>query len=196
MIHGNTSIRPDPRVEEVVLVDQQNSVLGTMPKALVHTLETPLHRGFSVFIFNPAGELLLQQRSFGKLTWPGFWSNSCCGHPALGESVDAAIQRRVRDELGMSVHGLHEALPDFHYCCEHLGVVENEICPVWLARTLDEPYPNPGEVAATRWISWNEFRHLLTMDAAGHYSPWCKLETVLLENSVRKFLGSAILSGL
>ncbi|WP_051543423.1 isopentenyl-diphosphate Delta-isomerase [Thiothrix lacustris] len=175
-------------MEHVVLVDQQNAVLGTLPKAEVHTLETPLHRGFSVFIFNALGELLLQQRSFGKVTWPGFWSNSCCGHPALGETVAEAIQRRVRAELGMQVYDLFEALPYFQYRCEYGGVVENEICPVWLARTLDEPVPNPLEVAATRWIPWQNFKQVLDADAAGRYSPWCKLETSLLEEKVADFL--------
>jgi isopentenyl-diphosphate Delta-isomerase len=175
-------------MEHVVLVDQFNAVLGTLPKIQVHTLETPLHRGFSVFIFNQAGELLLQQRSFDKVTWPGFWSNSCCGHPALDESVTDAIHRRVRVELGMQVHELVEALPDFQYRCEYGGVVENEICPVWLARTVDEPIPNPLEVAATRWIPWQDFKQVLEADAAGRYSPWCKLETVLLEVKVADFV--------
>ncbi|MBU0654666.1 MAG: isopentenyl-diphosphate Delta-isomerase [Gammaproteobacteria bacterium] len=175
-------------MEEVVLVDQHNRVLGTHPKATVHTLETPLHRGFSVFIFNTANQLLLQQRSFSKLTWPGFWSNSCCGHPALGESVADAIHRRVRLELGMSVYNLQEVLPDFQYRCEYGGVVENEICPVWLARTHDEPQPDPAEVAATCWSDWDTFKQILGKDADGLYSPWCKLETTMLENAVAEFL--------
>jgi isopentenyl-diphosphate delta-isomerase len=175
-------------MEHVVLVDPQNAVLGTLPKAHVHTLETPLHRGFSVFIFNQHGELLLQQRSFAKVTWAGFWSNSCCGHPALGETVVDAIQRRVSFELGMQVDDLLEALPDFQYRCEYGGVVENEICPVWLARTHLEPVPNPLEVAATRWIPWQDFKQVLEADAAGRYSPWCKLETALLEVKVADFL--------
>lgn len=183
-------------MEKVVLVNEQNAVVGTMPKHLAHTLQTPLHRGFSVFVFNPAGQLLLQQRSFGKLTWPGFWSNSCCGHPALGESVAEAIQRRTRVELNIQVYGLYEALPDFHYRCEYQGVVENEICPVWLARTQDEPDPNPEEVAATRWASWEDFLRLLKEDAAGRYSPWCKLETAQLGGAVSRFLDTAALPGL
>jgi isopentenyl-diphosphate delta-isomerase len=175
-------------MEHVVLVDPQNAVLGTLPKAQVHTLETPLHRGFSVFIFNQHGELLLQQRSFAKVTWAGFWSNSCCGHPALGEAVADAIQRRVGFELGMQVDDLVEALPDFQYRCEYGGVVENEICPVWLARSAAEPVPNPLEVAATRWVPWQDFKQVLEADAAGRYSPWCKLETALLEVKVADFL--------
>ncbi len=174
-------------MEEVVLVDPQNAVLGTMPKIQVHSLDTPLHRGFSVFIFNQAGELLLQQRSFNKLTWAGFWSNSCCGHPALGESLADAIRRRVSVELGMRVHDLYEALPDFQYRCEYAGVVENEICPVWLARTTDEPVPNPLEVAATRWVQWHDFKQVLAADAAGRYSPWCKLETLMLGGTGCRF---------
>ncbi|MEZ5452394.1 MAG: isopentenyl-diphosphate Delta-isomerase [Thiothrix sp.] len=181
-------------MEEVVLVDAGNAVLGTMPKHLVHTLHTPLHRGFSAFIFNPQGKLLLQQRSFSKLTWPGFWSNSCCGHPALGESVTEAIQRRAWVELGIQVHDLQEALPDFHYCCEHQGVVENEICPVWLARTADEPHPDPLEVATTCWSGWGDFMRLLKADSVGHYSPWCKLESALLGEAVSRFLGVPITS--
>lgn len=175
-------------MEEVVLVDQHNTVLGTHPKATVHTLETPLHRGFSVFIFNQKGELLLQQRSFDKLTWPGFWSNSCCGHPALGESVENAIHRRVGIELGMQVYGLQETLPDFQYRCEYGGVVENEICPVWLARTDGAPKPDPTEVASTRWSSWNGFKQILSLDEDGLYSPWCKLETAMLDEAVENFL--------
>lgn len=177
-------------MEEVVLVDQHNTVIGTQPKATVHTLETPLHRGFSVFIFNQAGKSLLQQRSFDKLTWPGFWSNSCCGHPALGESVENAIHRRVAIELGMQVYDLQEALPDFQYRCEYGGVVENEICPVWLARTNDEPRPNPAEVAATRWADWNHFKQILALDSEGLYSPWCKLETAMLDEAVAVFLST------
>ena len=59
--------------ELVVLVNEQNEVIGTTPKATVHGRETPLHRAFSCFIFNDEGEFLLQQRAFSKKTWPGIW---------------------------------------------------------------------------------------------------------------------------
>jgi isopentenyl-diphosphate delta-isomerase len=60
MIRVNTCIQPKVLMEHVVLVDPQNAVLGTLPKAHVHTLETPLHRGFSVFIFNQHVEFVLR----------------------------------------------------------------------------------------------------------------------------------------
>ena len=64
--------------EIVVLVDEQNRVLGTTPKAEVHREITPLHRAFSSYIFRSGDKhLLIQQRSGKKKTWPFMWSNSC-----------------------------------------------------------------------------------------------------------------------
>jgi isopentenyl-diphosphate delta-isomerase len=96
--------------EAVVLVDEDNQVLGTMPKADVHGETTPLHRGFSCFIFRARdGHLLLQQRSAKKKTWPLSWSNSCCGHPDLTESAVQAARRRLNYELGLQPIVLIEA---------------------------------------------------------------------------------------
>lgn len=174
--------------EEVVLVDEKNRVLGTMPKAEAHHAKTPLHRGFSLFLFNEQGELLLQQRSHEKKTWPGIWSNSCCGHPALNESNTDAAKRRLAFELGMGAAAVEEAAP-YRYQFEHLGIRENEICPILIGRTTGEPRPNPAEVAATRWMNWEEF---LT-DTKKHpdaYAPWCVEEAAILASGsrLREFL--------
>ena len=87
--------------EKVVLVDEENNVLGEMLKSEVHSDKTPLHRAFSVFLFDENNQLLLQQRSSKKKTWPLIWSNSCCGHPFLDETNETAIKRRCSDELGI-----------------------------------------------------------------------------------------------
>ena len=69
-----------------------------------------LHRAFSVFLFNTRGELLLQQRSDAKITFPGHWTNTCCSHPlsVAGEleeteamGVKRAAQRKLQHELGI-----------------------------------------------------------------------------------------------
>ncbi|HEY4526002.1 MAG TPA: isopentenyl-diphosphate Delta-isomerase, partial [Candidatus Paceibacterota bacterium] len=101
--------------EFVVLVDGDDNEIGTMPKALVHQAETPLHRAFSFFLFNSKGELLLQQRSSRKKTWPLVWSNSCCGHPLPGEERKDAVKRRLKDELGLTGIEAEEAAP-YRYC--------------------------------------------------------------------------------
>src|SRR5258708_6704908 len=87
--------------EYVVLVDDHNNVLSTAPKLPTHNHNTPLHRGFSVFLFNTKGQLLLQQRSHTKKTWPLVWSNSICGHPLLDETPIDAAKRRLQFELGI-----------------------------------------------------------------------------------------------
>ncbi len=146
--------------EYVVLTDSQNNPTGTALKATVHSDKTPVHRAFSCFLFNSKGELLLQQRALTKKTWPGIWSNSCCGHPAPGEVTEDSVYRRLSFELGVprsAVRNLQVILPNFKYYVEREGVVEREFCPVYAGRLDCEPTINPLEVHATRWIPWNEY---------------------------------------
>lgn len=70
--------------ESLILVDDQDQEIGHQDKLSCHTGNGTLHRAFSLFIFNNAGELLLQQRSANKHLWPLHWSNSCCSHPRRG----------------------------------------------------------------------------------------------------------------
>lgn len=165
-------------VEYVVLVDEQNQVLGTMPKAEVHKAETPLHRAFSSFVFNQKGELLLQQRAASKKTWPLVWSNSCCGHPMLEESSVQAAQRRLSFELGLDVDGLIEVSP-YRYCFTRYGVMENEICPIVVGKTDKDPRLNPDEVEAVRWMLWQDFVNEVRTHPQ-NWSEWCVEETEIL----------------
>ncbi|MGB0393412.1 MAG: isopentenyl-diphosphate Delta-isomerase, partial [Flavobacteriaceae bacterium] len=87
--------------EKVILVDEQDRVLGTMPKLEAHE-KAVLHRAFSVFILNDKGELLLQQRAHDKYHSPGLWTNSCCSHQREGESSLDAGKRRLKEEMGMT----------------------------------------------------------------------------------------------
>lgn len=166
--------------EHVVLVDEDNNVLGTGPKLATHSDNTPLHRGFSVFLFNNQGQLLLQQRSALKKTWPGAWSNSVCGHPSLNETVLEAAKRRLSFELGIRNSELSIILPTYRYRFEKEGIVENEICPVIAGTTNDLPLPNPDEVNAIKWVSWQEWMEEIK-NSPDTYSPWAIEESHLLE---------------
>ncbi len=170
----------------VVLVDRQNNVLGTSPKLATHNSNTPLHRGFSLFLFNSKGELLLQQRSHKKKTWPLIWSNSVCGHPMLNESNENAAKRRLDYELGLKINNVKMILPDFSYKTELNGIVENELCPVMVAFTDEKPKPNNNEVEDIKWINWQEFVTDVKNNP-GKYSKWSEEETKLLENN-KEFL--------
>lgn len=169
--------------EHVVLVDEQNTVLGTAPKATIHTTKTPLHRGFSLFVFNDRNELLVTQRAFTKKTFPGVWSNTVCGHPALNEEPKDAAIRRLQQELGMRLESI-EFVSDYRYACADVnGIVENEICPVFIGWSQNNPAPNPDEIESFRWMAWDDFLRDI-QERSDIYSHWCKEEAVL----VRKFL--------
>jgi isopentenyl-diphosphate delta-isomerase len=171
-------------IEEVVLVDEKNNVLGTMPKAEVHQKETPLHRAFSVFIFNKDGKLLLQQRSYKKKTWPGVWSNSCCGHPKLNENNIEAAKRRIKEELRINIDSIDE-IASYRYSFSKDGIMENEICPVLMGFTQEEPKINEDEIESVKWISWGEFLKDIE-DNQEKYSPWCIEQAKILNRKLKK----------
>ncbi len=155
-----------------------------MEKLAAHSDKTPLHRAFSLFLFNSNNELLLQQRSFNKKTWPGVWTNSVCGHPELWERPISAARRRLKFELGLENVKIEMALPDYRYRAEKDRIVENEICPVMVGFSDQTPRPNSEEVAALRWISWHEWVKEVKKNP-DNYSPWCVEETKLLSHKVK-----------
>jgi isopentenyl-diphosphate Delta-isomerase len=139
--------------ELVILLDEKGSPVGTAKKSEVHTTDTPLHLAFSCHIFNSAGDVLITRRALEKKTWPGVWTNSACGHPGPGESMEDAIRRRAKDELGLELAAITEVLPDFRYrAVDASGLVENEICPVFVAKALGEPNPAASEVCEWQWV--------------------------------------------
>lgn len=161
--------------EKIVFVDEENTPIATGDKLPSHNEDTKLHRAFSVFLFNEKGEFLMQQRALSKKTWPGVWSNSCCGHVMLHETVENAAKRRLRFELGIGVVDLKVALPDFRYRAEKDGIVENEICPVLIGKISGEPIPDPDEVEAVKWVNWKRFVASLD-EPETDISPWAILE--------------------
>ena len=123
-------------------------------------------------MYGPDGRVLVTRRALSKLTWPGVWTNSFCGHPAPGESQEDAIACRAAFELGLDVQDIELVLPDFRYrAVDASGIVENEICPVYRATTASDPVPNPAEVAEWEWL---EPSALLTAAASAPFafSPW------------------------
>lgn len=166
----------DASEELVVLLDDRREPIGTAPKATVHTDATPLHLAFSCHLVDDRGRMLVTRRALGKRAWPGVWTNSCCGHPAPGESLEDAVHRRLEQELGTAAEGLELVLPDFAYrSVDAGGIVENEVCPVFVARIAGSLSPEPSEVAEWRWV---EPEQLLAGIRATPwaFSPWLVLQ--------------------
>lgn len=168
--------------ESVVLLDQHGRRIGTAAKVTVHHAETPLHLGFSCYLFDRDGRVLLSRRALGKLTWPGVWSNSFCGHPGPGEQAEDAVRRRAHQELGVTIGELACALPDFRYrAVASDGTVENEICPVFVARCDGHVSPDPDEVMEWMWVSWEQLRSAVALPWS--ISPWAMEQIPLLDRA-------------
>jgi len=152
--------------EPLILVDESDREIG-------HG-DGVLHRAFSLFIFKPAGELLLHQRSAEKRLWPRFWSNSCCSHPRCGETMEVATERRLAEELGMTstVHHLFT----FQYQAPYLDLgSENEVCWVFAGLSDSAPRPNIHEIADVRWITADDLdREFRTQPEV--FTPWFAME--------------------
>jgi isopentenyl-diphosphate Delta-isomerase len=168
-----------PVLDHVVLLNSEREPIGDLPRNLVHSRRTPLHLAFSLYVFDDAGQTLLTRRGLTKSTWPGVWTNACCGHPRPDESIPTAIRRRLDDELGLAVGSLECILPDFAYSAtDASGIEENEVCPVFAARALHPSaplLPNPDEVLDWKWVRWSD-----VIEAARRtpfvFSPWAVLQ--------------------
>lgn len=75
-------------------------------------------------------------------------------------------------------------LPNFRYKCEKDGLVENEICPVFVGITNRNPIINPDEVEKYKWTSWKDWLYD-TKNNSGSYSEWFILEAQALLNLPR-----------
>ncbi|WP_448809804.1 isopentenyl-diphosphate Delta-isomerase [Agromyces bauzanensis] len=167
--------------DEVVLLDEDGAPIGRAPKSAAHGPDTALHLAFSCHVVNALGEVLVTRRALGKQAWPGVWTNSFCGHPRPAEPLVTAVRRRAEFELGIELDALELALPLFRYrATDADGTVENEICPVYLARTSSEPDPNPREVAEYRWVDPAELGRAVAA-APWAFSPWLVLQARQLE---------------
>lgn len=160
--------------ENLILVDANDHELGGMSKFDCHQGDGILHRAFSIFIFNSADELILQQRSSTKPLWPLYWSNTCCSHPRTGESMEIATQRRLKEEIGIRCPMNY--LYKFEYQANYKDIgAECEICSVFVGRS-DGPFdPNMEELEAMRTIGIDELSAELETNPAS-YTPWFKME--------------------
>ena len=158
--------------EFVILVDENDNEIGSMEKIEAHE-KAVLHRAFSIFVFNDAGQMMLQQRALSKYHSPGLWTNTCCSHPRPGETLLEATQRRIIEEMGFSCE-MEEVLSFIYKAPFDHGLTEHELDHVFIGRYNDDPEINPDEVEAWKWVEVSDL--LADIDKnPDNYTVWFKI---------------------
>ncbi len=160
--------------EPLILVNGQDEPLGALSKSACHDGAGVLHRAFSLFVQNPSGQLLLQRRHASKRLWPGYWSNTCCSHPRAGEEMDAAVTRRLKEEVGLAAQLRFAFKFEYRAEFEDAGV-EHELCWVYVGETTDAPVINTAEIGAWRWIAPADLDREL-VEHPDDFTPWLHIE--------------------
>lgn len=184
--------------EAVIQVSEHDQVLGPVSKLEAHQGAGSFHRAFSVLLFNTKGEMLLQQRSADKVTFPNVWANACCSHPlhsaeeleegnAMG--VKRAAVRKLEQELGIDPDTISTDQMTFMTKMRYAARMN----PEWIERELDhiimmcadvELNPNPNEVANTMWVSHEEMEAMLLEQRTAEQAiaPWFRCIAALVMN--------------
>jgi isopentenyl-diphosphate delta-isomerase len=136
--------------ERVILVDESDREIGSAEKLEAHR-KGLRHRAFSIFVFNPMGQLLLQKRAANKYHSDGLWTNTCCSHPRPEGSMEEQARQKLRQEMGFECD--LQWIFRFDYRVEFTNtLVENEIDHVFIGRYDGDPIPNPEEVQDWKWM--------------------------------------------
>lgn len=159
-------------IEEVILVDENDSVVGYMEKMEAHKLGL-LHRAFSVFVFNAKGDLMLQKRAKSKYHSGGLWTNTCCSHPRSNETVVEAAKRRMQEEMGF-VCEVEEKFSFVYKAKLDNELTEHEYDYVLFGNYNEAPKLNPEEAESYRFMSIDEVKKQIT-EHPQNYTEWFKI---------------------
>ncbi len=136
--------------EQVILVNKRDEIIGVEEKIKAHLLGA-LHRAFSIFVFNADSFLLLQKRATTKYHSKGLWSNTCCGHPRPGESIEEAARRRLWEEMGFRCE-TKESFTFIYRAKVDNDLVEHEYDHVLVGNFEGNPNPSRDEVDDWKWV--------------------------------------------
>jgi isopentenyl-diphosphate delta-isomerase len=151
-----------------------NGSLVPMEKMVAHQ-QGVLHLAVSVFVFC-GRELLLQQRAATKYHCGGLWANTCCTHPHWNEPLAISAQRRLREEIGLSVP-LSPANTIEYRALVSNDLIEHERVQIFFGELESQEVAfdlAPEEVEQVRWVDID----VLKSDAQLNpdlYAPWLRI---------------------
>lgn len=148
--------------EKITLVNIDDAVIGYCDKMQAHK-EAKLHRAFSIFIYGYKNNdlcILLQKRAVDKYHSGGLWTNACCSHPNIDETLEQAVQRRLKEELNICM--CPKEIFSFLYFCRYTKeCTEYEWDHVFCGKWTEDVKPNPEEIDEIRWMPISELKEKL-----------------------------------
>lgn len=135
------------------VVDATGLVLGKATRRECHNGSKKLHPVIHLHVFNEAGDLYLQKRSETKDIQPGKWDTAVGGHVDYGETVEAALLREAREELGITGF-----IPEFITRYVFESEIEKELVHTYKTVYNGVFTPDAGELDEGRFWSLAEIK--------------------------------------
>ena len=158
--------------QEVVLVTLLDEPIGVMEKMEAHR-KGLLHRAFSIFIFDSKGCMLLQQRAAQKYHGAHLWTNACCSHPSLHETVEEAAERRLMEEMGFTIP-LQKIFTFTYKATVENNLIEHELDHVFTGEYEGEIHFNKEEVSDYAYYAMSDLK-LLLQEKPELFTSWFKI---------------------
>lgn len=166
--------------EYLVLVDGNDTPVGTGEKVECHLPRGRLHRAFTALLFDRSGRLILARRSASKMLWPGFWDGTFASHPRASETYVEAAERRMPQEMGASCRMDYLFKFEYHVPYRDVGS-ENEVCGTVIGTVDDETAFDvvSSEVSEIARASSDQLLDAMAGSSAS-YCPWMLIALYLL----------------
>lgn len=143
--------------QTLILVDNNDRILGYAPRSVCHTGKGRRHRAFVIALYNDGGQILLQRRKHALFT--NLWDLTGASHPlrlrGRNESYAEAAARCIRDEFG--VRGISfRKLGAFNYFAPQGKKCENEHCALIVGKYDGKVRANPQVAYGFKWASFED----------------------------------------